>query len=332
MRVLVADDHEMVREGVKAALRFEEGVEIVGEARDGIEALRLAHALKPDAIVIDNWMPELSGLEVARRMRTDLPEIAVVMLTLDADARRLALASGVTTVVLKDAPSGELVRAVRGIAGKPKRRSPGRRERDRLYTASVLALSGAIEAKETGGRSGTPRLAGVARRLAEHVGRGEVEAERIELAALLRDIGKVAIPDAILGKAGPLEPSERRAVRAHVTRGTEILAASPALADVVPLVRHHHERYDGSGYPDRLRADEIPVGAQIVGLVDTFNAIVSPRAYKAPLSAEFAFEQLRLGAGRQFGLSLVTAFLDLYSADPAALLGPRIPPESATPG
>jgi putative two-component system response regulator len=318
VRVLVADDHEMVREGVKAVLRLEDGIEIVGEAENGLDALRLARELMPDAMIVDNRMPGLSGLEVARRVIRDLPKTAVVMLTFDADVRDLALAAGVSAVVLKGAPSGELVRAVRGLAGKPKRRSPGRRERDRLYADSVIALSGAIEAKQAGPIE-IARLAGAARRLAERLGRGDVEAERIELAVLLRDIGKVGLPESILTKRGPLEPAERQQLRSHVALGTEILAESEALRDVAPFVRHHHEHVDGSGYPDGLAGDAIPLGAQIVGLLDAYNGIVSPRSYKQGFPSDFAIKQLALSAGRDFSESLVTALFDLSRTEPGYL-------------
>jgi len=316
MRVLVADDHEMVREGVKAALRFEEGIEVVGEAKDGLDALRLAHELRPDAMVIDNHMPGLSGIAVARHVARDLPGTAIVLLTLDDQVREVALAAGVQAVISKDAPSGELARAVRRIAERWQRRSPGRRAGDRLYAESVRALSAAIEAKEIGlGVAPPPQLAGVARQLARRLGRDADEAERIELAMLLRDIGKVAIPEATLTKRTPLDPSELEQVRSHVTLGTDMLVAAPALRDLVPIVRHHHERYDGSGYPDGLRGDDIPVGAQIVGVLDAFNGIVSARSYKSAFSAEFALDQLLLGAGREFATPIVEGFVGVYRGD-----------------
>jgi len=320
MRVVIADDHEMVREGVKAALRFEEGIEVVGEAKDGLDAVRLALELKPDCLVIDNHMPGLSGIAVARHVSRDLPHTAIVLLTLDEQVREVALAAGVQVVISKDAPSGELARAVRGIAERWKRRSPGRRERDRLYGESVRALSAAIEVKELGLGVNPPRLAGIARQLALRLGRDADEAERIELAMLLRDIGKAAIPDATLTKRAPLEPSEREQVRRHVTLGTDMLAAAPALRDLVPIVRNHHERYDGSGYPDGLRGDDIPIGAQIVGVLDTFNGIVSARSYKSAFPAEFALDQLRLGAGREFDARVVAAFVEVYQRDQISVL------------
>src|SRR5437899_1402290 len=207
MRVLVADDHEMIREAVKAILAGESGIEIVGEARDGPSALRLARELVPDAIVLDNRMPGLSGLDVARRISKELPNTSIVFLTLDSRIEELARAAGADAVVMKDAPAGELLRAVKSVAAKS-RRSPGRRERDRLYVDSVFVISAALEAKEAGGVVDKTGLAEAARRLALQLGQTEQAAERTEVALLLRDIGKLGIPESILPKREPLEPGE----------------------------------------------------------------------------------------------------------------------------
>src|SRR2546428_6431644 len=215
MRVLVADDHASVREAVKAVLGFEDDIEIVGEAEDGPGALRLAHELLPDAIVLDNWMPGLTGLDVARRLTRDLPNVSIVLLTLDPQLRDLALAAGAGAVVLKGAPAGELVRAVRGVATKPRRRSLGRRERDRLYVDSVLVLSGAIESKETGRPAVKPRLAAAGRRLAERLGPSGTGGGRGGPPVPLLGIGEKAPPPAPPPQREPPGPFEPRQLRPH---------------------------------------------------------------------------------------------------------------------
>lgn len=326
MRVLVADDHVSVRAAVKTILRFEDDIEIVGEARDGPEAVRLARQLNPDTLVLDNWMPGLSGLDVARQLSHQLPDMNIVFHTLDRQIDELARAAGAHAVVLKDAPPGELVRAIRSVANRSRRRSVGRRERDRLYVDAVLVLSSAIEAKETGGALDRSGLAEAARRLAARLGQNEPEAERVQLGFLLRDIGKVAVPEAILIKREALLPAERELLQAHAVLGADILAGVETLRDVAPIVRHHHERFDGSGYPDGLQGEQIPLGAQIVGLLDAFNAIASARAYKSTFPADFVFQQLALGAGRLFAMRLVGVFVELYQADPSALIGGTVPP------
>src|SRR5438128_10396909 len=143
MRVLVADDHEMIREAVKAILAGESGTEIVGEARDGPSALRLARELVPDAIVLDNRMPGLSGLDVARRISKELPNTSIVFLTLDSRIEELARAAGADAVVMKDAPAGELLRAVKRVAAKERRCTPRRRGRGPLFVALHYRIAGA---------------------------------------------------------------------------------------------------------------------------------------------------------------------------------------------
>ncbi|TMD58231.1 MAG: response regulator [Chloroflexi bacterium] len=322
MKVLVADDHTSVREAVKAILRIEGDIQVVGEAQDGAEALRLAHALAPDAVVLDNWMPGLTGIEVARRIATELPNVSIVLLTLDPHLTELALAAGADAVVMKDAPSGALVRAVRNATGRGRRRALGRRERDRLYADSVFVVSEALEAKVAGVGTPRARLGAAAARLAERLGLNESEVERVELAVLLRDIGKVAVPDAVLTKPGPLAADERAQVTSHAAIGASLLHGSSGLESLAPLVRHHHERWDGSGYPDGLREEAIPLGAQIVGLLDAYNAIVSPRPYKPAFPADFALQQLSLTAGGQFSRRIIATLFELRRDD-AGLLLPR---------
>jgi HD-GYP domain-containing protein (c-di-GMP phosphodiesterase class II) len=298
MRILDADDHAREREAVEAILRVEGDIEIVGEAEDGANVLQL---------------------DVARRISPELPNTDIVYLPLDPKVREVARAAGRDAVVFKNATSAEL-RTVRGFRAMARRRPVGRRRVDRLYVDSVFMIASALEAKEAGWPAHIGNLAEAARRLALRLGLTDAEAERIELALLLRDIGKVAIPEVLLNKREALKPEEIEHVHAHVDAGARILSASPRLRHLVPIVHQHHERYDGSGYPDGLRGGEISLGAQIVGLLDAFNAMVSSRSYKIAFPAEFAFEQLELGAGREFSVELVATFFELYLRDPASLV------------
>jgi diguanylate cyclase (GGDEF)-like protein len=150
-------------------------------------------------------------------------------------------------------------------------------------------------------------------RLAEEVARalgcGSGLVERVRIAAELHDIGKMAIPEAILAKPRGLSEGEWALMRQHTVAGERIIASSPALADVAPLVRSSHERWDGTGYPDRLRADEIPRGARIIAVCDSYHAMTSDRAYRQALNPETALAELRAGAGTQFDPEVVDAFL-----------------------
>src|SRR3954447_9889867 len=158
---------------------------------------------------------------------------------------------------------------------------------------------------------GVAVLAGaVARRLG--LDRGQVEEVRI--AAELHDVGKVAIPDAILEKAGPLDDTEWEFMRRHTIIGERIIRAPPALAGVAKIVRSSHERVDGGGYPDGLSAEEIPLGARIVFACDAFSAMTSDRPYSAAVASDLAIVELRRCAGSQFDARIVAALTDVLTA------------------
>ena len=149
-----------------------------------------------------------------------------------------------------------------------------------LYLASVKALAAAVDARDPYTRSHSARVAVLARSVAEEMRLGPDELRRVQLGALLHDIGKIGIPDAILNKPGPLTEDEWVLMRTHPAVGASILAAVEPLRDLVPIVRTHHERYDGKGYPDRLGGSDVPLESQIVAAADAFEVIVSRRAYK----------------------------------------------------
>ena len=153
----------------------------------------------------------------------------------------------------------------------------------------------------------------LAERTARELGYPAALIERIRLAAELHDIGKMAIPEAILHKRGALTEREWALMHQHTVAGERIIASSQALADVSPLVRSSHERWDGAGYPDGLAGEQIPAGARIITVCDSYHAMTSDRAYRSAMSAEVALAELRAGAGTQFDPEVVDAFLRLHA-------------------
>jgi diguanylate cyclase (GGDEF)-like protein len=157
-------------------------------------------------------------------------------------------------------------------------------------------------------------VAQLARTTAEQLGLPEVEVNRIELAAELHDIGKVAVPSTILNKPGPLTAEEWDFVRRHCEIGERIVSAAPALAHTAELVRHHHERYDGGGYPDGRAKDDLPIGASVIAVCDAFSAMISKRPYSDAVSVADALSELRRCSGSQFHPLVVTAFCEMVEA------------------
>ena len=184
-----------------------------------------------------------------------------------------------------------------------------------LYLASVKALAAAVDARDPYTRSHSARVAALARIIAVEMQLPADEIRRVQLSALLHDIGKIGIPDAILNKPGALSAEEWVIMKTHAPLGASILAAVEPLADLVPIVHAHHERYDGTGYPDGLSGDAVPLAAYIVSAADAYEVIVSKRAYKAAQSIDFAVAELRRCSGAQFHPAVVEAFIRVIERD-----------------
>jgi putative nucleotidyltransferase with HDIG domain len=151
-------------------------------------------------------------------------------------------------------------------------------------------------------------VADLAESTARRLGLPEADIEEIRQGAALHDVGKVAVPDAILCKPGPLDDAEWAFIRRHTLIGERIIASAPALESVSTLVRSTHERFDGGGYPDGLAGAAIPLGARIIAVCDAFDAMITERSYRRPMSAQAALEELRRHAGTQFDAVVVSAF------------------------
>jgi len=186
-----------------------------------------------------------------------------------------------------------------------------------LYLASVRALAAAVDARDPYTRSHSARVAALSRGIAEEMQLSADQVRRIQLGALLHDIGKIGVPDAILNNPGALSPDEWVMMRSHSILGASIVNAVEPLRDLVPIVRSHHERYDGGGYPDQLGGDLVPIEAYVVAAADAFEVIVSRRAYKPAQTVEHACAELLRCRGTQFHPAVVDAFLRLIERDRA---------------
>ena len=178
----------------------------------------------------------------------------------------------------------------------------------------VFSLVHAVEAKDTYTRGHSERVSRYAAKLARFLGMSEQEVELVRTAGVLHDIGKIGVPDIILNKKGPLTAQEVPAMRQHPAIARTILGKVESLSGVLPIVYHHHERFDGSGYPDGLTGDEIPYLARLVSVVDGFEAMTSDRAYHKARSVDAARNILRDGAGSQWDAEMVNAWLQLLDA------------------
>jgi putative nucleotidyltransferase with HDIG domain len=188
---------------------------------------------------------------------------------------------------------------------------------------TVETLNAAVEARDPYTAGHSQRVRRVALAIGRNLGLSAKRLGVLSTAALFHDVGKIGIPDSILTKAGPLEPSEAAIMREHVLRGAEIAAKVSSFHDAIPAIRHHHERWDGLGYPDGLSGDEIPLEATIVGLADAWDAMTTNRPYATALSLNEALMQIRSGRGKQFNPAVVDAFTEVARRQPAEVLPPE---------
>ena len=312
-RILVIDDDSVVR-GLMSEILRDAGHAVLTAATADEAAGHLTDA-EVGLVVSDIVMPELSGLELLEAVRLHRPSLPVVLVTGADTYENLneALMRGADGLVSKPFTHGELTDAV----GKALERA-GRSEQElceRLLAPTLSgALANAIEAREQGMKGHCDRLAALAIRLAGALGVGHHELETLRLGALLHDVGKIGVPDAVLLKAGPLTAEELEVMRRHTVIGDDLLAPLELLDNVRPIVRHHHERWDGSGYPDRLAGQQIPVGARILAVADSIDAMSAQRVYRAPLTEPQIVGELKQGRGAQWDPAVVDVALEMIDS------------------
>jgi len=280
----------------------------------GEAALRYVALGAPDLILLDVHMRELDGFEVCSRLKAS-PEtklIPVVMVT--------ALNSVQDRVRALDAGADDfLAKPVAGVELRARVTSLLRLKAlyDRLDDTEriVYALARAVEAKDSYTEAHTTRVAAAAVALGRAVGLSGAELEHLYRGAMLHDIGKIGVPDDILLKPGELTPDEMQRIRMHPQIGEDIARPLRSAGDLLSIIRHHHERYDGAGYPDHLAGAEIPLLARIVAIADAFDAMTSARPYRPAREESEALQILRREAGAQWDPALVLAFLSKAVAD-----------------
>jgi putative two-component system response regulator len=258
-------------------------------------------------MLLDVGLPGMDGLEICRRLRADPRTVTlpVVLLTgrTSVDDVVAGLDAGADDFLAKPFHEAELLARLRSA-----RRLALVMAEMESAQGVVAALANAVEAKDSLTEHHCQRLAGLAHLLATAAGLDPVSIKGVVFGALLHDIGKIGVSDVILKKAGALTDDEWIEMRRHPIIGEQICRPLASSREFAPIVRHHHERWDGLGYPDRLRGNEIPVGARIVGLVDAFDAITHERPYREGQTTEDAIAEIEAEAGRQFDPELVERF------------------------
>ncbi len=308
--VLVADDERIARHVLRRTLE-PAGYRVL-EAADGETTMALAEAEDPDLFILDISMPGGDGISVCRQIkanpRTTLTPVIHVTGSIEREERLAALEAGSDDFVAKPFDTEELLTRVRSLLRT-------KRLTDHLISAEavMVALARTVEARDSYTERHLQRVATRAVGVAGRIGLDSQQLETVRLGALLHDLGKIAVPDRVLLKQGPLSDEEYRQIQLHPEAGAEIVRPLTSVSAPEPVVLHHHERFDGGGYPAGLRGEEIPLAARIVAVADSFDAITSDRPYRPARSYETAFEILEDGRGLQWDPDVVDAFLELYA-------------------
>ena len=292
MKILIAEDNHFYRCMLEATLT-EWGYEVIAVG-DGLSAWKILQGDNSPKLAILDWMmPGLEGLDICRRVRDlNKPEPPyIIVLTAKGGKENIiaALESGADDYMHKPFDREELhARLHVGL------RIVG------LQTSQtiVFAFARAVEAKSPYTQGHADRVTLYALALADQLGVSSAEREMLRRGAILHDIGKICIPDAILNKPGPLTPEEYDIIKQHPVQGVKIVEPLTSLGDVIPLIRWHHERPDGRGYPDGLKGDDIPLLVRILSVADVYDALASARPYRDPMPHEECLNQLRINASK----------------------------------
>lgn len=324
--LLIVDDDEMNRAILENIFAGQYRIEQAENGRQGLESI-LADSGRLCAVLLDVMMPEMNGLEVLRRLHEQgiTSQVPVFMITAETgdDMMKEAYALGVMDVIGKPVVPCLVQRRVGSVVERQKDALLAQASRIiELGHGMIASLAAAIEFRSGESGDHVRRLQRITRELltGTELGEGlsEQTVEDIALAAVMHDVGKIAIPDAILNKPGRLTAEEFEIMKTHTVQGAKLLENIPQMRDhsayeyAIDIAMHHHERWDGRGYPHGLKGDEISVGVQIVSLADVYDALVSPRVYKAAFSHEKALEMILNGECGVFSPRLLECFRQMH--------------------
>ncbi len=310
-KILVVDNSASSRMAATAFLAAD-GYQIL-EADNGVAAMQQAVTNNPDLILLDAMMPQIDGFEICRRLKQDQTTslIPVVVVTVDHDrqSRVQSIEAGADDFLLKPLDYLELSARVKSLV-RQKRLNESLNQTQQL----LFSIAKAVEQRDCASENPKETIAALATAFSRYLGLTEEEIQDLVWATHLHDIGTVGIPDAIMLKKGPLTPQERQLVKQHVLIGEQICQPLRYRRRVLEIIRHHHERWDGSGYPDGITGEEIPKLAQIFQIVDIYDALTRERGYKKALSTQQALETLQEEADRGWrNPQLVQQFADFIT-------------------
>ncbi len=321
--ILLVDDEQRILD-VFSPLLTDAGYSIKTAARAD-DALRLVSDNRFDIVFLDQFLDTTRGLDLMRRMAELNGDLSYVIITGNGstDLAVESLKSGAVDFVTKPFRVADLIKSIEYVK---KQRALDRKKKEwletlqravdektdelkKVYTSVLASLAQAMEKRDIGTFGHSRRVSYISRLIAAALDMAEEERTDLKTAALLHDIGKIGISDFILGKEGPLTEAERAVIRSHPQKGVEILSPLKQYDRILPSILHHHENFDGSGYPHGISGERIPLHARIIAVADTYDAILSARPYRSAADHGHAIAELLAYAGTQFDPVIVDAFV-----------------------
>jgi putative two-component system response regulator len=312
--VLIVEDNHALREALGEILSYDGYVVVT--ALNGVDALEKMMVVNPDIILSDIAMPKMDGYTFFRSVRARAEWMSIPFIFLTARGERDDILKGkdlgAEDYLIKPLSQEELITAVRARLERSQQIRVATLRR--AYESSLTVLANAIEARDPHTKGHVERVIAYAIILAGELRLQGRLLDQLRLGAILHDIGKIIVRENILFKADPLTPNEWVSIRTHPDAGAEMIKDIDYLAPIIPIIRYHHERWDGEGYPDGLKGDEISLLARILAVADSFDAMTIPKPYKGALSPDEAYQEVVQDAGVKFDPAVVAAFQRAWQA------------------
>jgi putative two-component system response regulator len=311
--VLVVEDNEILKQGLQLLLEAD-GFSVIA-AGDGLQALEQMRVTCPDLILSDISMPKMDGYAIFEAVRANPEWVAIPFIFLTARGNRDEVFEGkklgVEDYLVKPINRQELISSVRSRLARSQELLLAQLQQ--AYQASLIMLSNAIELRDQYTRGHVERVMDFSMSIAEEMGWNSIQKSALQFGSILHDIGKIYIRESILRKPGRLTEEEWAEMKQHTVIGAELIKNIPYLAPALPIIRHHHERWDGKGYPDGLAGDAIPLAARIVAVADSLDAITSARVYRKACSLEQAYEEILRGRETRYDPGVIDVFQSAWT-------------------
>lgn len=325
-KIIGVDDENGILDSLRVLLE-NSNYEFVGMT-DPVEAIERVRQEHFDLMLLDFMMTPLHGDEVVEEIRKFNKELYILLLTGHKDLappletiKRLDIQgycekSDKFDQLLLLIESGlKSVKQMDEIKRINEELSDSKEQLEQAYLDMVQTLRSAVEAKDTYTRGHSDRVAEYSVLIGEKLGLPEDQIKTLKIGGLFHDIGKIGIPDSILLKPDKLTDDEYSEIKNHPSIGAHILGSAKTFQDIVPIVKHHHEKYDGNGYPSRMKGEEIPYLARIAAVTDTFDAMTSRRSYRDAIDLQKVKDEIKRCEGTQFDPQIAEAFLDIMEHD-----------------